>query len=100
MYKERPKCQAHFLMTSLVSRKKLFSQREKKVPKIKSVLFEKSLNTINNWRNNNILYKIESQHLVRCNTADSWECSQIILLCMPSTDIKYLKYRNKSRMTL
>ena len=51
-------------MASLVSRKKSFGQREKKVPKINSLLLENSLNTINNRRNNNILYKVKSQHFV------------------------------------
>ena len=57
-------------MASLVSRKKSFGQREKKVPKINSLLLENSLNTINNRRNNNILDKVKFQHLVRRNTAD------------------------------
>ena len=52
-------------MANFVSRKKPFDQREKKVPKIKSLLLENSLNTINNRRNNNILYKVESRHLGR-----------------------------------
>ena len=56
-------------MANFVSRKKLFDQREKKVPKIKSLLLEISLNTMNNRRNNNILYKVKSRHLVRRNTA-------------------------------
>ena len=51
-------------MTSFVSRKKLFVQRKKKGPKIKSLLLENFLNTINNRRNNNILYKVKSQHFV------------------------------------
>ena len=41
-------------MANFVSRKTPFGQRDKKVPKIKSLLFENSLNTINNIRNNNI----------------------------------------------
>ena len=61
-----------FLMASFVSRKKPFGQREKKFSKIKSLLLENSLNTINNRRNNNILYKVESRHLDRWNTADCW----------------------------
>ena len=52
-------------MANFVSRKKLFGQTEKKVPKIKSLLLENSSNTMNNRRNNNILYKVKSQHLVR-----------------------------------
>ena len=60
------------LMTSFVSRKKLFVQRKKKGPKIKSLLLENFLNTINNRRNNNILYKVKSQHFVLWNTADCW----------------------------
>ena len=52
-------------MASFVSRKKPFGQREKKFSKIKSLLLENSLNTINNRRNNNILYKVESRHLDR-----------------------------------
>ena len=52
-------------MASFVSRKKPFGQRKKKVPKIKSLLLENYLNTINNRRNNNILYKVKSRHLVR-----------------------------------
>ena len=56
-------------MTSFVSRKKPFGQRKEKVPKIKSLLLENSLNTINNRRYNNILYKEKSRHLVRWNTA-------------------------------
>ena len=52
-------------MTIFVSRKKPFGQRERKVPKIKSILLENSLNTINSRRNNNILYKVKSRHLVR-----------------------------------
>ena len=55
-------------MASFVLRKKPFVQRQKKVPKIKSLLLENSLNIINNRRNNKILYKVESQHLVRFNT--------------------------------
>ena len=47
-------------MASFVSRKKQFGQREKNVPKIKSLLFENSFNTIDNRRNNTILYKVES----------------------------------------
>ena len=47
-------------------------KRELKIPKIKSLLFKNSLNTINKRRNNNIPYKIESQHLVRWNTTDCW----------------------------
>ena len=57
-------------MARFVSRKKSFGQREKKVPKSKFLLFENSLNAINNRRNNNILYKVESRHLVGRNTAD------------------------------
>ena len=52
-------------MANFVSRKKLYGQREKKFPKIKSLLLENSLNTMNSRRNNNILYKVKSQHLVR-----------------------------------
>ena len=52
-------------MANFVSRKKLFGQTEKKVPKIKSLLLENSSNTMNNRRNNNILYKVKSQHVVR-----------------------------------
>ena len=55
-------------MASFVLRKKPFVQRQKKVPKIKSLLLENSLNIINNRRNNKILYKVESQHLVTFNT--------------------------------
>ena len=52
-------------MASFVSRKKQFGQREKNVPKIKSLLFENSFNTIDNRRNNTILYKVKSRHLVQ-----------------------------------
>ena len=52
-------------MANFASRKKLFGQREKKVFKIKSLLLENSLNTMINRRNNNIQYKVKSQHLVR-----------------------------------
>ena len=52
-------------MANFVSRKKPFGQREKKVPKIKSLLLENSLNTTNNRRNNQILYKLEFKHFVR-----------------------------------
>ena len=52
-------------MANFASRKKLFGQREKNVCKIKSLLLENSLNTMINRGNNNILYKVKSQHLVR-----------------------------------
>ena len=57
-------------MTSFVSRKTPFDQRQKKVLKIKSLTFENSLNIFNNKINNNLLYKVQSRHLVRWNTAD------------------------------
>ena len=53
-----------------VSRKNPLGQREKKVSKIISPLFENSLKTINNRKNNNRQYKIASHNLVRRNTAD------------------------------
>ena len=49
-----------FLIASFVSRKKSFGQREKKVTKIKSLLLENSLDTINNRKNNNLLYNVVS----------------------------------------
>ena len=52
--------------------KKAFGQRQKKNPKIESLLFKNPLNTTNNRRNNNILCKAEFRHLVRWNTADCW----------------------------
>ena len=52
-------------MARLISRKKRFCQRNKKVPKIKSLLLENSLNTNKNRRNNNILYKLNSRNLAR-----------------------------------
>ena len=47
-------------MARFVSRKKPFGEKKKK-----SQLLKKSLSTINNRRNNNIPYKVESSHLVR-----------------------------------
>ena len=44
--------------------------KREKSPKIKSLLIQNSLNTITNRRNNNVLYKVESRHLVFWNTAD------------------------------
>ena len=60
-------------MTSFFSRKTPFDQRQKKVLKIKSLTFENSLNIFNNKINNNLLYKVQSRHLVRWYTADCAE---------------------------
>ena len=87
-------------MTSFVSRKTPFDQRQKKVLKIKSLTFENSLNIINNKINNNLLYKVQSRHLVRWNTADCWVVltNNLLLRAKYRYQQAYLKYRNQSWM--
>ena len=46
-------------------KKEAVQPNKEKVPQIKSLLLVNFLNTINNRRNNDILYKVKFPHLVR-----------------------------------